>query len=409
MNELKRIIFLGVLFLIGSLCVSKVDAEQIEGRTVALTIGTGSIGGVYFPTGGAICLNVNRILSKIEPQQPHCSVEPTVGSVYNISQLAGGELQLGIAQSDVVSKAWTGKSPFETPVKDLRSIISLYTETITLVARQDAGIKTLTDLKGKRINLGKRGSGTERTAQEIFGACGLGANDLAAVHNMGAERAAEALRTNNIDAFLYVVGHPNETIWNLSSNTKINFVELSGRCLDTMVVSNPYYVKALVPGELYQGDAVAVPTLGVKATLMTTADLPEELIYHVTRAVVEKLYRFRRLHPDFNSPNPKSLFEGLVAPLHLGAFRYFQEMRVLEFKNGSDDPGTITPELVMQPSGQRQTLKLGRDGPFYLSKQAVAISRPDDQSEGVMLRSTVAAAASSGGVIFWLVTEDGNS
>ncbi len=409
MSGLKRILFLGVLLLAGGLFVANaVAAEPTADRAVRLTIGTGSIGGVYFPTGGAICLTVNRQLSQVESQQPHCSVEPTVGSVFNISQLANGELQMGIAQSDVVNKAWKGKAPFETPVGDLRSIISLYTETITMVSRRDANIKTLADLKGKRVNLGKRGSGTERTAQEILGACGMGTSDLAAVHNMGSERAADALHDNQLDAFLYVAGHPNETIWNLASTTPIDFVELSGGCLDELVASNPHYMKAVVPGELYQGEMGAVPTLGVKATLMTTADLPEELIYHVTKAVVEKLYRFRRLRPDFNSPNPKSLFEGLVAPLHVGAFRYFQEMRVLEFKEGGDDPGGITPDLVLKPGERGRSLKLGRDGPFYLSKRDVVINGPDDLSEGVVLGSTVAAAASRGGVIFWLVTQDEN-
>ena len=406
MSGLKRIMFLGFLLLVGSVTAPGHVTAAEKARPVNLIIGSGGVGGVYFPTGGAICLHVNQQLASIESQQFHCSVEPTVGSVFNIMQLANDDHQMGIAQSDVVSSAWAGTPPFEAPVKELRSIVSLYTETITMVTRKEANIRTLSDIRGKRVNLGKPGSGTERTAKQIMGACGLEPKELAAVHDLDPVAAADALRQGKIDAFLYVVGHPNETIWNLAESTEIAFTELSGACLDDLVRANPHYVQTTVPGDLYRGSEEEVPTLGVKATLMTSTALPEDLVYHITKAVVEKLYRFRRIHPDFNSPNPKSLFEGLVAPLHLGAFRYFQEMRVLEIQNGNEDPGNVTPELVVEPGGAGKALRLGRDGPYHLAQQNVTIGKPGDRNDGVILGSTVAAAASSGGVVFWLVADD---
>lgn len=404
MNSLKKRIFLGfIVTYIG--IVSTTHAHDQESSLPKLTIGSGSVSGVYFPTGGAICRSVNQLLEKTDTPDIHCSVAPSAGSVSNLDHISQGAYELGLAQSDIVNQAWQGKPPFKTPLKQLRSIASLYTETLTLVTRKDLDIYTLDHIRGKRISLGKSGSGSERTGWKVFNACGINKKDLASVHNLEEDQAANALRNKTIDVYLYVVGHPNENIWSLSSDTEIRFIPLTGKCLDTMVTNNPHYVKTLIPGSLYRGISEDQPTLGVNAVLMTSADVSEKWVYLITKALVEKIYLFKRLHPDFSAPNPKSLFEGLTVPLHLGAFRYFQELRVLEVLSEENQQSLIQPGVVLDQSGMITPLKLGDEGPFALLKAHVTVGRSRSSKTGMNNTESLPVAASSGSMLFWLISQ----
>ncbi|MBF0293581.1 MAG: TAXI family TRAP transporter solute-binding subunit [Magnetococcales bacterium] len=373
--------------------------EQKPGHPT-VTIASGDVGGVYFPTAGAICQAVKKSYAEQGVAHLHCGVEPTVGSVYNLETLADQEVELGIAQSDVVSAAWGGDRPFQTPLKQLRSVLSLYTETLTMVTRSNSGIKRMEDLKGKRINLGSPGSGTERTGRELMAACGFKPDD-ANLKTLSQEAAIQALRKQEIDAFLYVVGHPNESVWSLATTEKISFVQLVGGCLDS-ILSNRHYVKTVIPGGMYPGVEQDIPSLGVRATLMSTADVPEELIYTLTKSIVEKLYRFKRMDPDIEVPNPKALFEGLVAPLHLGAFRYFQELRVLEFKNTGVDIMSGLPPLIDR-NGVQMALRFTPDAPHALRSVKPLIGAPNDREGGLPLSVAVSPAISHDGAIYWLI------
>lgn len=396
-----------VLVLFVGICTTRLGiTDEKKGEHLQLIIGAGSVSGVYFSTAGAICREVNHAMRKTGELHAHCSVEPTAGSVENLFLLADRELALGIVQSDVVGQAWEGLPPFVQKLKQLRSIVSLYSEIVTFVTKAGSGLKKLKDIQGKRLSLGTSGSGSQRSAMEIMRACAISTNDVKLVDNLSSDAAALALQKGEIDVYAYVVGHPNENIWSAASNMKVSFIDLADPCLDQLVKSNPPYVKTVIPGGIYPGIPQDTPSLAVKATLLTTADLPEDVVYQITKTVVEKLYRFKKLHPDFLAPNTKTLFEGLVAPLHVGAFRYFQELRVLEIKNGGKDPEADNPGVLLKPDGDLTLLRLGDEGPFRLSKALVHIRDSQGLDSGLLLDNPLAAATISGGVVHWLVVDD---
>ncbi|OSM02170.1 TAXI family TRAP transporter solute-binding subunit [Magnetofaba australis] len=291
-----------------------------------ITIGTGGVTGVYYPSGGAICRMVNQ---NRKSHGLRCSVESTGGSVYNSNALASGELDIGVVQSDVGYKAWNGQEPFQGKVTKLRSLFSLHPESVTLTARKDAGINGLKDIVGKRINIGNPGSGQARTAGELLEVCGISEDKLALAGRLKASEMPDALRDNKLDAYFYVVGHPTANIKDVATSVDINIVPLTGGCVDKLVSKYPYFVKAKVPAGIYRGVDSDVPTYGVKATIVTTSDLSDKAAYEVVKGVFENLDSFKALHPAFRILEPKEMLQGLSAPIHPGAEKYYKEKGLL--------------------------------------------------------------------------------
>ncbi len=288
-----------------------------------ITIGTGSVTGTYYPTGGAVCRLVNKYKKETKIR---CSVESTGGSVYNINTIKNGELDFGIAQSDVVYQAANGTKKFEgKPVKKLRSVMAIYPELFTLVTRKEAGIKNITDIKGKRINLGNPGSGNEATALSMFKALGMSKADLGFAGVLKAGEAPDALRDNKIDGYFYMVGHPTANIKDASNSVDIAITPINGEKIDAFVKANPYFAQADVPAGLYKGVDEAVPTFGVKAVLVTSTDVSDKAVYTLVKAILENFDDFKKLHPAYANITKESLLDGLSAPLHEGAKKYFKE------------------------------------------------------------------------------------
>ncbi len=304
------------LAVISALSVPAFAAEFI-------TIGTGSVTGTYYPTGGAVCRLVNKYKKETKIR---CSVESTGGSVYNINTIKNGELDFGIAQSDVVYQAANGTKKFDgKPVKKLRSVMAIYPELFTLVTRKEAGIKTITDIKGKRINLGNPGSGNEATALSMFKALGMSKADLGFAGVLKAGEAPDALRDNKIDGYFYMVGHPTANIKDASNSVDISITPINGEKIDAFVKANPYFAQADVPAGLYKGVDTAVPTFGVKAVLVTSTDVSDKAVYTLVKAILENFDDFKKLHPAYANITKESLLDGLSAPLHEGAKKYFKE------------------------------------------------------------------------------------
>lgn len=380
------------------------SADTSPKKIERMIVGAGSVSGVYFPAAGAICRDVNLVFNRSLAGSIHCAVEPTQGSVENVQLLLDGDIQFGVVQSDVISNAWKGLPPFEAKNGKLRSLVSLYSETLTIVTRGDSGIREWGDFQGKTISIGQKGSGSRRTATELMKSCGVSAKVVDENQEMTPDSAAAALRNKEIDAYFFVVGHPNENIWNTMSTAGNRIIKIPESCSNKIVREFPYYVKSTIPGGLYPNLSEDVPSLAVKATLATTTDMDEETAYQFTRTIVEKLYRFSRLNPDFMVPDPRSLFEGLVAPLHIGAFKYFQEIRVIEVKAGRPDPGkewSLGPALEGDSASH---WKLGYDAPIHLAKLGVGFVRDNDPVSGLVLNQPLAAATTMGGAIHWLVT-----
>ncbi|MGX9856315.1 TAXI family TRAP transporter solute-binding subunit [Limimaricola variabilis] len=295
-----------------------------------ISIGTGGVTGVYYPTGGAICRLVNRGRAD---HGIRCGVESTGGSVYNINALRSGELEFGVAQSDWQFHAIEGTSQFEEQgaFEDLRAVFSVHPEPFTVVARADAGIETFEDLKGKRVNVGNPGSGQRGTMEVLMEAMGWTMDDFQLTSELQAAEQSQALCDNNIDAMVYTVGHPSGSIQEATTACDAVLVDVSGEAVDKLVEENPYYRTATIPGGMYRGNDEDTATFGVGATFVTSATVPEEVVYEVTKAVFENFDQFKGLHPAFADLTKEEMVaDGLSAPLHAGAEKYYREAGLIE-------------------------------------------------------------------------------
>lgn len=294
-----------------------------------ITIGTGGVTGVYYPTGGAIC----RMMARTRADHGiRCGAESTGGSVFNVNAVRNGELEFGVAQSDVQFNAYNGQSGFKDQGANpkLRSVFSIHPEPFTVVARKDANIKTFEDLKGKRVNVGNPGSGQRATIEVLMNQMGWTMDDFALVSELQANEQSQALCDNNIDAMVYTVGHPNGSIKEATTACDSVIVTVDNGAVDALVAGKPFYRKAVIPGGMYRGTDADTNTFGVGATLVTSADVPDEVVYALTKSVFENMDQFRGLHPAFANLDPKQMAnDGLSAPLHPGAEKYFREAGLL--------------------------------------------------------------------------------
>tara|TARA_B100001564_G_C20655765_1_gene679106 strand:- start:1277 stop:2260 length:984 start_codon:yes stop_codon:yes gene_type:complete len=311
------LVMLSALITIGSPSVAVADKF--------VTIGTGGVTGVYYPTGGAICRLVNR------GRKSHgirCSVESTGGSVYNLNSLREGSMDLAVAQSDWQYHAYKGTSIFKDqgPLNDLRSVFSLHTEAFTLVVREDSGITKLDDLANKRVNIGNPGSGNRATMEVVMHAKGWTKDTFKIASELKGSEQPQALCDNKIDAMIYSAGHPNGAVQEVATSCDVRIIPVVGPEIDNLVDSNPYYAYTTIPGGMYAANPDDVKTFGVKATFVSTSKIDEEVIYQVVKAVFDNFDNFKTLHPVFVNLDPKRLVnEGNTAPLHDGAARYFKE------------------------------------------------------------------------------------
>ncbi|WP_300668513.1 TAXI family TRAP transporter solute-binding subunit [Desulfoluna sp.] len=325
---MKRWIFLSAVLLLTLAvgCSQPADDEATakKKKTTFVTIGTGGITGVYYPTGGAIAKIVNN---KREEYGIRATVESTAGSVFNVNAIMAGDLEFGIVQSDRQYQAINGKKEWEgSPQKNLRAVFSIHPESVTLLAATDADIKTISDLRGKHVNIGNPGSGQRGNAIDALEAAGINWEIDIDPEQVKAAEAPGLLQDDRIDAFFYTVGHPSGAFKEATSGRrKTRFVAITET--DSLVQKFPYYAKSYIPAALYPGAANEedTPTFGVKATFCTSATVSDEVVYAITKEVFENFEAFKKLHPAYQVLTKKSMLEGLSAPLHPGALKYYKE------------------------------------------------------------------------------------
>jgi uncharacterized protein len=290
-----------------------------------ITIGTGGVTGVYYAAGGAICRLVNKDRAR---HGIRCSVEATGGSVFNINTIRAGELDMGIAQSDVHFNALKGQAQFEKdgPFKEMRSVFALHPEPATVVARKEIKAKSFADFKGKRFNVGNPGSGTRATLEELIGVMGWKLSDFSMASELKADEHGPALCDGKIDGFFYLVGHPSANIQDPTMVCGATLVPLTGPAVDKLVKEKPYYAKATIPGGLYPNNPQPIDTYGVTATFVSSTRVPADTIYLVVKALFDNFDEFKKLHPALAVLKPQSMLkDGLTAPFHDGALKYYKE------------------------------------------------------------------------------------
>ena len=290
-----------------------------------VTIGTGGVTGVYYAAGGAICRLVNKDRAK---HGIRCSVESTGGSVFNVNTIKSGELDLGFAQSDVQYNAYRGLGAFKDAGAwtDERAVFSVHPEPFTAVVSKGSGAKTFTDLKGKRFNVGNPGSGTRASMEELLAGMGWKLGDFSLAAELKADEHGPALCDGKIDGFFYAVGHPSANIQDPTTSCGAQIISITGPAVDKLVADKPYYAKATIPGGLYPNNPNPAQTYGVLATVVASAKTPADTVYAVVKGVFDNFEEFKKLHPALAHLNPQNMVkDGLSAPLHEGAARYYKE------------------------------------------------------------------------------------
>lgn len=294
-----------------------------------ITIGTGGQTGVYFVVGQSICRLVNRGSAD---HGLKCTAPSTGGSIANINAIKAGDMDMGVAQSDWQFHAFNGSSQFEgEQFENLRAVFSVHGEPFTVVARADSGIAEFDDMFGKRVNVGNPGSGQRATMDVVLEAMGKSADDFALASELKPAEQSAALGDNKVDAIVYTVGHPNGSIQEATSTVDAKLVNVTGDAIDKLISDNSYYAEAVIPGGLYKGNDEDIKTFGVKATFVTSADVDEDVVYTVVKAVFDNFDRFKGLHPAFaNLAEEDMISAGLSAPLHDGAAKYYRERGWIE-------------------------------------------------------------------------------
>jgi TRAP transporter TAXI family solute receptor len=310
---------------LSSAVAALVAASPATANQQFISIGTGGVTGVYYPTGGAICRLVNK---NRKEHGIRCSAESTGGSVYNINTVRAGELEFGVAQSDWQYHAYNGTSKFEDQGKfeNLRAVFSVHPEPFTLIARAGSGIDSFEALKGKKVNVGNPGSGQRATMEVVMDAMGMSMDDFALASELKGSEMAQAICDGKIDAMIYTIGHPAAAINEAASTCDVELVSVAGDAINSLVNDNSYYRVATVPAGMYKGSPNETTTFGVGATFVTSADVSEDVVYTVVKAVFDNFDDFKKLHPAFsNLKEEQMISDGLSAPLHDGAAKYYKE------------------------------------------------------------------------------------
>ena len=325
---MKKYLAFAFVFVIAITCMTGALAREF------VTIGTGGITGVYYPTGGAISRIVNQQEDKAVDVR--VTVESTGGSAFNVNAIMSGDMQFGVVQSDRQYQAYNGMAEWEgNPQEKLRAVFSIHPESVTLIAAEDSGIASMEDLVGKIVSIGNHGSGFRQNALDALAAYGIDYETDITAQDLAAVEAAGALQDGKIDAFFYTVGHPNGSIEEATSGVrKTLFVPITE--VDELIAEYPYYAKSEIPVANYPGSLSTenVPTFGVVATFLTSADVSADVVYTVVKAVFENLDEFKALHPAFAGLTAEGMVtNGISIPFHEGAIRYFEEAGLDYAKN----------------------------------------------------------------------------
>ncbi|MFQ1892057.1 TAXI family TRAP transporter solute-binding subunit [Aeromonas veronii] len=283
----------------------------------ALTIGTGPLNGVYYPTGGAICrvLNAGHAL-----HGDSCTVQSTRGSMANLKALDKGDVQLALVQSDVLHHALHGTGPFsgQGANNELRSLFRLYQESLTLLAAPNSGITTLADIEGKRVYPGNKGAGEQITSQALMAAMGWQPGQFAAYQLKSDSEPLEGLCDGSLDAAFVVAGHPSLAVGDLISRCKVRLIPIEGEQIDRLLKQHPYYQRSRIAANLYPGQTTAINNIGMSAELVALASLPDPIVRTVRDTLLARVKQFSRLHPALSKVTPEQLQAQTELPLHAG-------------------------------------------------------------------------------------------
>ncbi len=283
-----------------------------------LSIATGGTSGTYYPIGGAIAAAVSK------GSDIQATAETGNASVANVNLVAKGDIEVAFTQNDVASWAFSGKQMFKTPLKNLRAICALYPEHIQVITTKDSNIKTIADLKGKRVGVGAPGSGVEGDVRAIFQVAGLKYSDMK-VDFLDFGATTSRFKDNQIDAGFVVAGYPTASVMDLATTKDITLLNFDKAFMDKLRKAHPFFVESKVPANTYRGITTDITTPAVMAMLVTRDDIPADVVYKFTKAMFDNIGDIHASHAKGKEINLKTALDGLTLPLHPGAEKYFKE------------------------------------------------------------------------------------
>lgn len=320
MKKIISIVLILAIMLVMVSCSSAGSGDAKENRFV--TIATGGSSGAYFALGGTLSNLLNENLDYI-----NSSVQSTGASAVNSTLIGEGKAELAFAMNDVVNYAYTGTETFaeKGKVENLRGIASLYPNFVQVITVEGTGIEEISDLAGKRVGVGAPGSGTEVNARQILQAHGLTYDDIDEDFLSYAE-AVEQIKNGAIDAAFLTSGIPNAAIMDLATTKDVKIVPIRATVIENLAKEFPFYSSELIPADTY-GNAEAVETAAVMTLLVTSADLPEDVVYDITKTLFENLNAMGDTHASGKKISIDKVEVGMPIPLHPGAAKYYEEQK----------------------------------------------------------------------------------
>ncbi|HQE67412.1 MAG TPA: TAXI family TRAP transporter solute-binding subunit [Bacillota bacterium] len=290
-----------------------------------LILATGGTSGTYYPFGGSMAQIFN---SKI--QNMNVTAQATGASVENLKLIGQKEAELAIVQNDMTDYAYNGTEAFkDSKIANVRVIANLYPEVIQIVSSADSGIKTLTDIKGKKFSVGAPGSGVEANARQLLDVMGMTYNDFSANYLSFAE-SADSLKDNHIDGFLFVSGIPNAAIQDTATTSSLNFVSIPDDVIKKLIDKYPFFTEFVIPAGTYKGQTADVKTVAMKATLVAGAEVSEQVIYSITKALFENQPELASAHAKGAELSLENAVNGVSVPFHPGAEKYYKEVGAIK-------------------------------------------------------------------------------
>jgi uncharacterized protein len=292
-----------------------------------ISIATGGTGGAYFPIGAGLADIINRHLTGY-----NASAEVTAASKVNCINVNDGKSDLALVLGDTLAYGYTGDKlgGFTKPLSNLRVIANIYPNTIQIVARKDSGVRTLADLKGKKVSVGAPGSGTEINARQIFAAAGMTYKDFGRTDYLSFSESADQMKNRAIDVTLISSGMPNPGIMDIATSQEIVIVPIPAEVVRKLEKEHPFFVPTTIPKGMYKGQDEAVQTVGVPNFLIASAKMDDKTAYEITKAMFENLPRLVQAHAAAKDIRLDHATMGLPVPLQPGAEKYYREKKVLK-------------------------------------------------------------------------------
>jgi len=310
-----------------ALCLALAPAELAAQQRRLVTIASGWVVGVYYPLAGAI----SRIVYNAKDLNLRATVESSGASVANAQLIGAGDADFALLQNDIAYYAYNGAvlpAFKDRPIRNMGGLFTIYPELVHVVATQASGVKSVRDLRGKRVVLGPPGSGTEQNALQLLEAHGLREADLARAERIDAAAAADQLKDGRVDAAFFTTGLGSAVIVDAFLTGKVVLVPVGAAEVEALRKKYPFYTLERVPAGTYRGQEREVTTPAVMAMMVARTELPEDLVYRVTRVIFENLPQFHAAHAAAKHLRLETALNGMPIPLHPGAERFFREKGV---------------------------------------------------------------------------------